>query len=92
MVQGDKGNTFQSQNTSSILEAKVLNKPILITDTAAREAVEGYTKSQIVENTENGIYEGIKNSISVLSKDKKDSIENFGENLNIIKEIEKLVM
>lgn len=76
----------------TILEAKVLNKPILITDTAAREAVEGYTKSQIVENTENGIYEGIKNSISVLSKDKKDSIENFGENLNIIKEIEKLVM
>ena len=33
-------------------EAKILNKNILITNTAAREAVEGYNKKSIIENTE----------------------------------------
>ena len=59
-------------------EAKILNKPILITDTAAREAVEKYENSRIFENSEKGIYEGIKKVIL----DKK---ANFGSS----KEIEK---
>lgn len=33
-------------------EAKILNKPIIITNTAAREAVKNYSKSLIVENNE----------------------------------------
>ncbi len=33
-------------------EAKILNKPILITNTAAREAVGGYSNATIFENTE----------------------------------------
>ena len=41
-------------------EAKILDKSILITDTAAREAVDGYTNSKIFPNTEEGLYEGLK--------------------------------
>lgn len=33
-------------------EAKILNKPILITDTAAREAIIDYPNSSIFPNTE----------------------------------------
>jgi glycosyltransferase involved in cell wall biosynthesis len=41
-------------------EAKILDKFILITDTAAREAVSGYEKVKIFDNTEEGIYQGIR--------------------------------
>ena len=41
-------------------EAKVLNKNIIITKTAATEAVKGYAKKLILENTEDAIYEGLK--------------------------------
>ena len=41
-------------------EAKILGKHILITDTAAREAVEGYNNAQIFPNTEKGILEGLR--------------------------------
>lgn len=41
-------------------EAKILNKPIIITDTAAREALKNYDNSKILQNTEDGIYEGLK--------------------------------
>lgn len=44
-------------------EAKILEKPIIITDTAAREAVEKYNNSTILENDEEKIYEGLKNII-----------------------------
>lgn len=42
-------------------EAKILNKPILITDTAAREAVKDYKQATIFENTEVGLLEGLRN-------------------------------
>lgn len=41
-------------------EAKILNKKIIITKTAAIEAVKGYAKKLILENTEDAIYEGLK--------------------------------
>ena len=41
-------------------EAKILNKPIIITDTAARECVENYDKSIVLKNTEEGIFDGLK--------------------------------
>ena len=44
-------------------EAKILNKRILITNTAAVECIENYKKAQVFENTENGIYEGLKQII-----------------------------
>lgn len=40
-------------------EAKILNKKIIITDTAARECLEGYKKSIIFDNSEEGIYNGL---------------------------------
>lgn len=75
----------------TILEAKILNKPILITDTAAREAVEGYNKSYITANSEDGVYEGIKNSIKMLSIDGNVNTQGIYNNYDIIKQIEKLV-
>lgn len=75
----------------TVLEAKVLNKPILITNTAAREAVAGYEKSYIAKNTDDGVFEGIKNSITMLSKWKSEQGTAYLDNYNIIKQIEKLV-
>lgn len=45
-------------------EAKILNRRILITDTAAKECVEDYKNAQIFDNSEEGIYEGLKRIIS----------------------------
>lgn len=41
-------------------EAKILNKPILITNTAAIEAVSDYGQATVFPNTEEGILEGLK--------------------------------
>ncbi len=43
-----------------IEEAKILDKYILITDTAAKEAVEGYEKSLVIDNNEKAIYYALK--------------------------------
>ena len=75
----------------TILESKILNKPILITNTAAREAVVGYDKSYITDNTEQGVYEGIKNSIKMLPEWKNYKENESYENYDIINQIEKLV-
>ena len=75
----------------TILEAKILNKPILITDTAAREAVQNYYKSYITDNNEQGIYKGIKDSIKMLPEWQKNEKQAIDENYDIIKQIEKLV-
>ena len=42
-------------------EAKILNKPILVTDTAAKEAVINYDKKIIIKNNEDAIFYEIKN-------------------------------
>ena len=75
----------------TILEAKILNKIILITNTAAREAVEGYKKSYIVDNSENGIYDGISHVIELLKEEKNKENNNEYNNEFIINQIEKLV-
>lgn len=70
-------------------EAKILNKYILITDTAAKEAVENYNKSKVFENSEEGIYQGLKDIL----ENKQEKIENIEkyENLEIIKKIKKIL-
>ncbi|MBR1653896.1 MAG: glycosyltransferase [Clostridia bacterium] len=75
----------------TVLEARILEKPILITDTAAREAVVGYDKSYITENSENGIYVGIKDCIKMFPEWKNTPNQKYTENYEIIKQIEKLV-
>ena len=71
-------------------EAKILNKQILITDTAAREVVRDYKNSQIFENSEEGIYNGLKDIIKN-GKKKNNNIENNYNNQYIIKKIVELV-
>ena len=43
-----------------VVEAEILNKYIMITDTAAREALEGYKNDVVVDNSFDGIFDGIK--------------------------------
>ncbi len=71
-----------------IVEAEILNKYILITDTAAREAVEGYENSLIVDNTEEGIYKGIK---TILKEKPKANKKKKFDNKNVLKEIIDLI-
>ena len=56
-------------------EAKILNKYIAVTDTAVREVLRNYENKIIVENTENAIYNGIKqiiqNKETYLNKNKE---------------------
>lgn len=75
-------------------EAKILNKPIIITDTAAREAIAKYKNSTILENKEEKIYSGLK---EIIKRDKKDEVnlkileyEQYS-NSEIIDKIIKLV-
>lgn len=69
-------------------EAKILNKKIIITNTAAVEAAEGYSRKIIVDNNENAIYEGLK---QVLQKNVvfDESIAEF-DNEKLLSKIESL--
>lgn len=71
-------------------EAKILGKRIIITDTAAREAVEKYNYATIVENNENKIYEGLKNIISE-EKENTQNIKFDYDNTKVIEKVEKLI-
>jgi glycosyltransferase involved in cell wall biosynthesis len=75
----------------TILESKILDKPILITDTASREAVQNYYKSYITENSEQGIYDGVRNCIELLPRWRKTEKQDVYDNYDIIRKIEKLV-
>lgn len=70
-------------------EAKILNKSIIITDTAAREAVKGYEHSVILNNDEQAIYKGLKEKILQEKKDTK--INQKYDNKEIIQDIIKLI-
>ncbi len=71
-------------------EAKILNKEIIITDTAAREAVINYKNSLILENSESGIFEGLKKIIQK-GKEEKKKIDAQYDNSDILEKIIKLV-
>ena len=71
-------------------EAKILNKPIIITNTAAREAVENYRNVVIVENDEHEIYNKLKYMIENNIKTFDDEKQIY-DNQHIIKELEKLL-
>lgn len=67
-------------------EAKILGKSIIITDTAAREAVKDYENSLILDNNEDAIYEGLK-QIIMNGKSTNDKKIEVYDNKEIIKEI-----
>jgi glycosyltransferase involved in cell wall biosynthesis len=70
-------------------EAKILNKNIIITNTAAKEAVKGYSKKIIVENIEEAIYIGLK---QVLQKNIvfEESNEDY-DNSYLLDEIRNII-
>ena len=71
-------------------EAKILGKSIIITDTAAKESLEDYYNSVILDNTEKGIYEGLKNIITNIDSNLKDeSDKKDKKNSNEMEKIEK---
>lgn len=72
-----------------LMEAKIFNKFILITDTAAREVVKGYEEnSKIVSNDKEGIYNGLK---YILEKKPKCLIKSKEENEKNLNKIVKLI-
>ena len=75
----------------TVLEAKILEKPILITDTAAREGVVGYDKSYITDNSDEGVYKGIEDCLKLLPQWNNTPNQKYTENYSIINQIEKLV-
>ena len=74
-----------------IEEAKIFNKPILITKTAAVEAVRDYEKSLIIENNEEDIYDKLK-KVLLKKIDIKRNIDrtNCYDNSYILNEIQNL--
>ena len=75
-----------------IEEAKVLNKYILATNTATREALINYSKnSQVVENNEEGIEKAIKFAVKNKKKILKSNEEFVYENDKLIEKIIKII-
>ena len=68
-------------------EAKILNKPILITDTAAREAVKDYPNVTIVPNTEEAIYQTLHHILQVPDELEKKKVEYHYNNQERIQAI-----
>lgn len=71
-------------------EAKILNKNIIITNTAAREAVEGYKKAIIIENNEKEIVNKLEEIIKNPEREDENKKEKYN-NLNRINEIIELI-
>ena len=72
-----------------LLEAKALNKYILITDSAAREALIDYQdNSIIVDNSEDGIYNGIK---KIIEKKPKVNKKSKFDNKKVLKDVINLI-
>ena len=75
-----------------IEEAKILNKPIIITNTAAVEAVRDYNKKLIVENDEESIYKALKDTLDgkyeFLNNNNEDYIY---DNKYLLDDIKKLL-
>ena len=71
-------------------EAKILNKYILTTNTSSREVLVNYSKnSYITENSEDGIYKGIKRAIINKEKNLKNEINYQYDNDKIINKVIK---
>ena len=76
-------------------EAKILNKPLIITDTASKENVTDYEYCKICVNTEDGIYQGMKQIIQEEQKGKREKKidklfdKNYYE--EIIQKIESII-
>ena len=69
-------------------EAKILDKQVIITNTAATEALKNYAKARIVENNEQAIYEGLEKIINKQDTEIKETTNYTNESiLGEIKEV-----
>lgn len=70
-------------------EAKILNKNIIITNTSSTEAVKNYSNKIILENTEDAIYEGLK---QILQKNVifQGTTQDY-DNEYLVKRVEELI-
>lgn len=70
-------------------EAKILNKNIIVTKTAAIEAVKGYSKKLILENDEDAIYEGLKQILknNIIFEENESKFDNK----YLLEKIEQLI-
>ena len=74
-----------------LLEAQILGKTIIITNTASRETLINYPNGIILENTEQDIYEGLKQIINNYSN-KEGIKENLQyDNSHILEEVIQLL-
>lgn len=77
----------QREEYSIVLnEAKILNKNILITDTLTRDIVLDYPNVRIFDNSESGIYTGLRYVLS-RKKEQKSNFEYIYKNDEILKQI-----
>lgn len=76
-------------------EAKILNKPLIITDTASKENVVNYESCEICVNTEDGIYQVMKKIIKDEQNGKKakkiDKLFDKNYYEEIINKIESII-
>lgn len=72
-------------------EAKILNKNIIITDTAAREALKDTKNGKIVENSEEGIYQGLKEMIIRKNENTFDVVKEEYESKQKIEQIKEML-
>ena len=70
-------------------EAKILNKKILITDTASKEVVRDYKNKVIIKNDEESIYKELKRVLQGEILFEEEKIEY--DNQNLINKIEKVI-
>ena len=73
----------------SVIEAEILNKFILVTDTACKEVIKNYPNKMIFSNDEDGIYKGMKTIMK-----RKDSLVKpyiVKDNDEILKQISDLI-
>lgn len=70
-----------------IIEAEVLGKYIMITDTAAREAIMSYKEAMMVTNDEEGIYQGMRKILEHKPKGSKKTIPLLAKSLTQIKQL-----
>ena len=71
-------------------EAKILNKPILVTNTAAKEAVINYDKKIIIENNEDAIFDEMRNVLQGKYSFLNEKNENYDyDNKYLLEQIMK---
>lgn len=79
---------FSEKEEYSIVlnEAKILNKNILLTDTTTKDVVQDYPNARIFDNSESGMYTGLRYVLTKTTED-KTNFEYIYKNEGILQQI-----